>query len=633
MTKPKKQRQTQIRLIDVEPDKGDKFAREADKIILAEVMLRQTKYKWSNEGEAFAHLFTQFKFDLDEDEAAQACIVGRAGHDHGIDAYYLDDHAMEGGTLYIVQTKANRVEHDEGVLWDDVKKAVKFLEGDKIEGAKSTLGEVLELYRDAIKKKYNVIFVLGLNGDADKVKNSLSDYEQQLPSHCQVEIFDVDDIRALVMRPKHLPPNGPTVKFEKLPNIPWELKTSDATPKIITCAVPAYQLGAFVHRHRLAIFRLNVREYLGQKNPVNRIVQESLKKEPEKFHYLNLGIDAVCDSYKVDVIPELENPNSCSLTIVNFQIVNGCQTAKTISELDVDRKALVMLRLIQVAKDERTQLVPEISVAKNRQSPIRGRDLFAWDNSQTRLQKEFEKLGYFFETREKEWDAINKHQAKTKSLYPNGRLENTELARAYLAIYLQQPFRAKHRKKDFFQHEQDGGAFEEIFKDTEAEEMLLAWKMYKYVVEKCKQAGKDFRELASRAESNVLSENDEYRLEETNVIWNGDTFIAGLMGFYINSFYDLNISNDHDLGLTVTQQLLKQISTTKELNKVLGFLYDQARETVTQAYMLRKRPYKKESLFTPRRFYYQEETYQTLKDMARAKNMHVFSSVLKPLRK
>lgn len=627
---PKQNKNQQPKLINVSPVKvkETRFEKEADRIISAEVKRLKAQYNWSNEGEAFAHLFVQYKFDLDEDEAAQACQAGRAGHDKGIDAYYLEDQTSDSGVLYIVQTKSSRIQHDETVLYKDVKKSVDFLEGGNIEGAKSSLGEVVEAYKDAVRKKYDIVFSVGLNGIADKVRLALSDFESTLPSYCQVEIYDVDDIRALVMRPKHISSSGPTVEFHNLPAKPWELEL-EGIPKIITCAVRAQELGRFVRSNRLSIFRLNVREYLGQKNPVNKIVAESIRKNPENFHYLNLGIDAVCDEVKLLPVTDLNNVTEWNLKIPNFQIINGCQTAKTISDIEVGPNALVMLRLIQVEKDERDKLVPDISVAKNRQSPIHGRDLFAWDKNQTRLKKEFEALGYFFETREKEWSEFKKYRANASKLYPNGPIDNTTAARAYLSVILQDPFRAKHRKKDFFQHEREGGVFERIFVETSAEQMLLAHEIYSFVSEKCKLAGKNFRKIAKEADDKELTRDDEFNLEENNVIWNGDTFIASLIGYFINLYFGSPLESDKTLVLT--KHLSNQVS--KKNNKALNALYDLAREITIQAYMFGKRSVKTQRLYTPRRFYYQDDTYEILTEQARAKNLHMLGNVLKPLRK
>ena len=393
------------------------------------------------------------------------------------------------------------------------------------------------------------------------------------------------------------------------------------------------EVGKYVRSHRLSIFGVNVREYLGSKNPVNRVVAESLRKNPGRFHYLNLGIDAVCEQVSIQQLPQLDGTSEWSLTVPNFQIVNGCQTAKTISEIEVDPNAFVMLRLIEVEKkDEREKLVPEISVAKNRQSPIHGRDLFAWHPSQTRLKKEFEGLGYFFETREREWEAFSKHQANAHKLYPNGRLVNTDTARAYLAVYLQEPFRAKHRKKDFFLLAEDGGVFEKLFSDTAAQQMLVAHNIYEFVTNKCRQARKNFSELTSVAEQRELSDDDEYKMEEANVIWNGDTFLAALIGFFLGRHYNLRLSDD--ITSSLTEHLLRQIPKATS-TKALDVLFDYAREITIQAYQFVKRNYKTQRLYTPRRFFYQDDTFEILIDQARAKSLHSLSSpsMLKPLRK
>lgn len=629
-TRTKKQQQSQLAGMEVLPVSEGRFERVADRLIDAEVKKRKRSYNWANDGEAFAHLFVQYRFDLGEDEAAQWCQVGRAGHDRGIDAYYLEEDPTAGtGTFYIVQTKSSRTTHDDQVLHKDVRKAMDFLTSDKVEGVKPTLREALETFRESVQNRYDIIVVLGLNGSADKVREAVTGFEPQLPFKCQVEVFDADDIRALVMRSQVIPRDGPTVVFN-LPVQPWELNLGNQFPKMISCAVRAKELAGYIRKHRLGVFSLNVREYLGSKNPVNRIVAESLRKNPERFYYLNLGIDAVCEEVKpMGTAENLTGQKTWSLRVKNFQIINGCQTAKTISEVDPDPQALVMIRLIQLDRGERERLVPEISVAKNRQSPIHGRDLFAWDRNQLRLKKEFEKLGVFFETREREWDALRLTRADAKKVFPKGKLDNTLAARSYLSVFLQDPFRAKHRKKEFFQHDHEGGAFEKIFSATSATQMLLSANIYQFVSGKCKEAGKTFRKLGEQAERRPLTDEERFKHEESNVIWNGDTFLAGLIGYFLGHYYALDLKDDKDL--TLTQHLLKQIPSS-ESKKVLELLYDFARETTVQTYRLLRGQQPNPELYTPRRFFYLESTYDLLKGQAHAKSLHSLNSVLKPLK-
>jgi hypothetical protein len=119
-------------------------------------------------------------------------------------------------------------------------------------------------------------------------------------------------------------------------------------------------------------------------------------------------------------------------------------------------------------------------------------------------------------------------------------------------------------------------------------------------------------------------------MEEANVIWNGDTYLASLIGFFLGRYYDITLADDE--SLTLTQHLLRQIPTPGS-SKVLEPLFDLAREVTIQAYMFGKRSYKTQRLYTPRRFYYQDETHEILTEQARAKSTHTLSEVLKPLRK
>ncbi len=260
MAKPRIKKQQQVELEGMEnlTKSESRFEKTADKLIHVESNKRKNTYQWTNDGEAFAHLFVQYRFDLDEEEAAQCAEVGRAGHDKGIDAYYRDE-ATE--TFYIVQTKSNRISHDEQILHEDVRKAIDFLYNDSVEGVKDTLREALEIFRETRQKRYDIVFVLGLNGSATKIKDAIPDFELQLPFKCQIEVFDVDDIRALIMRTQEIPESGPTVSFT-LPAKPWELEIGDQSPKMISCVVSAKELGKYIRKHRLEIFRLNVREYL-----------------------------------------------------------------------------------------------------------------------------------------------------------------------------------------------------------------------------------------------------------------------------------------------------------------------------------------------------------------------------------
>ncbi|MHA6481675.1 AIPR family protein [Paenibacillus sp. strain BS8-2] len=71
---------------------------------------------------------------------------------------------------------------------------------------------------------------------------------------------------------------------------------------------------------RKSLFNDNVRDFQGATS-INEDIEGTIIKEPQKFVLLNNGITIVCDEYKT---------NNRKITLVNPQIVNGCQTSHMI---------------------------------------------------------------------------------------------------------------------------------------------------------------------------------------------------------------------------------------------------------------------------------------------------------------
>ena len=74
------------------------------------------------------------------------------------------------------------------------------------------------------------------------------------------------------------------------------------------------------------LFARNIRGFLGMKSPVNKGMEETLKKEPERFFYYNNGVTIICD--------EAERKSSGGrdiLQVANPQVINGQQTTRTLA--------------------------------------------------------------------------------------------------------------------------------------------------------------------------------------------------------------------------------------------------------------------------------------------------------------
>jgi AIPR protein len=112
---------------------------------------------------------------------------------------------------------------------------------------------------------------------------------------------------------------------------------------------------------RQSLFNDNVRDYQGSNN-VNREIEETVQKEPDKFSLLNNGVTVVCDEFV---------PSNRRITIKNPQIVNGCQTSHVLfnaatSSSDI-KKILLQVKIIAT---EDLEIINDIVRGTNRQNTV-----------------------------------------------------------------------------------------------------------------------------------------------------------------------------------------------------------------------------------------------------------------------
>lgn len=102
---------------------------------------------------------------------------------------------------------------------------------------------------------------------------------------------------------------------------------------------------------RKSLFNDNVRDFQGE-TAINEDIEKTISEEPQKFVLLNNGITIVCDEYK---------SNNRKVTLVNPQIVNGCQTSHMIyfaKEKGFDiSKVPVSIKIISTKNDYITSQV------------------------------------------------------------------------------------------------------------------------------------------------------------------------------------------------------------------------------------------------------------------------------------
>lgn len=157
--------------------------------------------------------------------------------------------------------------------------------------------------------------------------------------------------------------------------------------------VKVKDLVALHDTHGKALYERNIRYFLGSRNSdVNQSIQNTLKKDPESFLYLNNGVTALCNV----IDPKGEKGGERKLKVLGFSIINGAQTVAAAAEVmkqaappDIS-KAKVLLTLIKA--DTQGLFGSRITKARNHQNPVSTANFASLDPEQERLRQE---LAYY----------------------------------------------------------------------------------------------------------------------------------------------------------------------------------------------------------------------------------------------
>jgi hypothetical protein len=485
---------------------------------------------YANDGEAFVHLCMKLVFDLDDNEAGGTCAVGRSGHDYGIDAYYLSE-----DVLYIVQGKFRETVGRE--LTEDLQTSLRLLRGElRPRGRlKRDLKSLIQLYQEHTGQGKRVVLMPVIFGDLSRQgEECLDAFRNTLPPSHEVDIKKKQNLLESYVRTFGIY-SGRGADADIRVN---RYYLRQEPMRAVVCDVPASEIARLVGQYGFNMFQLNVREFFGLGNPVNREIANTLTNDDERryFWYYNLGINAVCDRF------ELKNN---VIHVENLRIVNGCQTANILWENSEHLEGVeINLRITEI-QEKQTELADKITISNNRQNPIRGRDLFALDSEQKRLQEEFAALDppYFYERKTNEWKNLPKNKRGRFREKRTGRggptyrgIVNEDAGKAYASMILEKPD-IKSRKKDMFKPNSDGGLYEDIFRDRRAEELLFCWRVYREISKRIKGVVKDYKKLESEESGTLPAERRELVEKRIRFITHADTHLTAIVGIVLKRKY------------------------------------------------------------------------------------------------
>ncbi len=149
---------------------------------------------------------------------------------------------------------------------------------------------------------------------------------------------------------------------------------------------------------RRNVFYDNVRDFQGDDNPVNHEMAETMQSDPDKFILFNNGVTVICKK-----LSYIRN----KFTLVDYQIVNGCQTSHVLfnNKEYIASGLQIPIKLIETENDE---MVNRIIKATNRQTEVSDEQLIALNEFHRKLEAFYNTFSgtnrLFYERRSKQYN-------------------------------------------------------------------------------------------------------------------------------------------------------------------------------------------------------------------------------------
>ena len=429
---------------------------------------------------SFSEVFIQEDFS-DDDVITHTAIDGP--YDFSIDGYFIDH---ESKTIHLFQAKhiGPGGHLDEASMTDFWEAPKRIVDPTRIVKCKNE--ETRKLSSEFIKylpENYALHMVIATTGELSPSSKDFAQGHRNVSetiiignSKITVPIeLDAYDLKGLVeLYENHLSWVGvdhPDVVIQLIPGRYHEIREEF---NAIEATVYGREIVRIFQENNFKIFRRNPRGPLA--NKVNKDMLKSLQDSVRRpiFHLLNNGLSVTCDSYRLE---------DSVLKVINFQIVNGCQTTVTLDKASpfLDDTVLVDIKIIECPQP----MAPTIAQTTNTQAGLKAQDFISTDTRQIELQRQFSVLPepWFYEIRRGEWDRMTTSNDKLKYRRPDGRTHRVmkikDVAQAALA-FRGMPGEAKDHTKTIFQHKLPDGDtqshYEDVFSPSiTAKQLYLSW--------------------------------------------------------------------------------------------------------------------------------------------------------------
>lgn len=188
------------------------------------------------------------------------------------------------------------------------------------------------------------------------------------------------------------------------------------------------------------LFSYNLREHISQKS-VDDGIDNTIKKESDKFWFYNNGITIGCNDFHKD---------GNKIKLYKFSIINGAQTTTKIgkSKFVSDKNDFALVcKIVRSKKFQDNSFISKISEASNSQKPIRQRDLKSNAVEQKLLQSKSAENGKFSLAIEIKRGVRPKNYKKVERWQ---RITNEYIGQLIYSCILQKPGPARNSKNTMF---------------------------------------------------------------------------------------------------------------------------------------------------------------------------------------
>jgi hypothetical protein len=431
-----------------------------------------------SKGDSFVQCVLRYRYQLSDDDAIDATDMAGAG-DHGIDGLIIEE-AEEGNPAHgiVVQGKYGTAGHQVSPLLE----FIKFSKGLQQTKSGTHLTDALERCFAVLENAGTLTYVIATvdplgDSQTDELENARVIANERYGPCVNLEAVSLRDLYDEICE-QQTPAKSVSLVCQWVP-------AGTDTYVGAAALVDVYQmLREYAKLHNGSVDKIydrNVRKWLGKRaKSVNAGINNTLLENPDRFIAFNNGISMVCRSLE---------PLDGALRIDSPQIVNGCQTTRTLYDFmenqfagvqeqlatlpkaDPYRTSALAFKLIAVP-DFDNAFVRDITRFSNKQNAVRGRDFLTLEENFRQLKSALMEKGYYLEVQTGEYNVLPKSE---KQNFPQDKLVNAfDALRFYGAAILRKPHTAFGRSGEFTP---GGSEFDEATTGLTEDDLLVPWLM------------------------------------------------------------------------------------------------------------------------------------------------------------